>query len=69
MSEEKINKYWDWWILWRASGRRLDYYYAHQLPKEALDVIFHLDDLYGRLELQKAKRKQQQQKDEDGLVN
>ena len=57
MSEARINKYWDWWVLYRASGGKIDYWSAHQMPKEALDTVFYLDDLFERLVIQKSKRK------------
>lgn len=52
-----IEKYWSYWVLWRASGQRLDLANAlYEVPAQALDVIFLLDDLYSKIETQHKKR-------------
>jgi len=57
LSEEEINKYWGQWLLWRATGRRLDFDAAQKVPARMLHVIMLLDDLYARLEIQHDKNK------------
>jgi len=67
LPEDEITKYWGQWVLWRATGRRLDFLSAQQIPARVLNVILLLDDLYGRLELQALKKKQKPKGDVDGM--
>jgi len=69
LPESEITKYWGFWALWRATGRRVDFLSAQQLPARLWNVVLLLDDLYGRLELQDLKKKQKSKGDVDGLGN
>jgi hypothetical protein len=55
LPEEVIDKYWDAWILWRATGRRVDFENAAtRFPVATWDVIFLLDSLLEKITAQKA---------------
>jgi hypothetical protein len=63
----EIDKYWGHWLLWRATGRRVDYDHAlSNFPKALWDVFFLLDKLLGIIEKQKLKQEQEQDQTSDG---
>jgi hypothetical protein len=62
----EIEKYWNIWVFWRATGRRADLNSAlMDFPKMAWDVIFLLDGLFSKLESQQAKMKDKERKNEN----
>ena len=52
LPKEEIYRHWGQWLLWRSTGRRLDFSAAQSVPASLLNVIMLLDDLYGRIEAQ-----------------
>jgi hypothetical protein len=61
VSEAHVNRYWNEWLLYRASGHELTFTEAHTLPGPMLNVFFELDGLFEKmskqLEKERAKRK------------
>jgi len=57
ISIEEIERYWNIWVFWRATGKRVDFNSGLMgFPKAAWDVIFLLDSLFSKIESQKSKK-------------
>ncbi len=54
--KSQILKYWDYWLIWRMVGQRVEaFVLAIKLPKALLDTLFFLDFFMGKMEAKKAK--------------
>ena len=61
---EQIEKWWDYWLLWRHSDRKIESFvtligWQGAIPKSMFDVFLELDTFYERME---AKRMEQEAK-------
>lgn len=60
-TKEQVLRWWDHWLLWRMTGKRIEAFvlatdWKGVLPRSMLDTFFELDDFFGRMEAQRLEK-------------
>jgi len=67
ISWEQIERWWEYWLLWRFVGQRVEAFmmvlnWYGPLPKSMMDTFAEIDNFYNKMDAQKMKEEAKENK-------